>query len=48
MPWIALDFVADVEHATSELPPRILSTVGGASAVMRGGGETGQILKLAP
>ncbi len=48
MPWIEIDFAADVERATSEIPPRILGILaaeGSASAMMRGGGEIGRSLK---
>ncbi len=42
MPWIEIDFAADVERATSEILPRILVAEGSANAMMRGGGKTGR------
>ena len=45
MPWIEIDFAADVERATSEILPRILAAEGRASAMMSGGGEPGRSLE---
>jgi choline kinase len=45
MPWIEIDFAADVERATCEILPRILAAEGSASAMMRRGGETGRSLE---
>ncbi len=45
MPWIEIDFAADVERATSEILPRILAAEGRAGAMMRGGDETGRSLE---
>ena len=45
MPWIEIDFAADVERATSEILPSILAAEGRASAMMRGGGEAGRSLE---
>jgi hypothetical protein len=42
MPWIEIDFAADVERATSEILPRILAAEGSASAIMKVGGTTGR------
>ncbi len=41
MPWIEIDFAADVERATSEILPRILVGEGGASTMMKGGCKAG-------
>jgi choline kinase len=45
IPWIEIDFAADVERATSEILPRILAAEGRGSAMMRDGGETGRSLE---
>jgi choline kinase len=45
LPWIEIDFAADVERATSEILPRILAAEGSANAMMRRGGETGPRLE---
>ena len=45
MPWIEIDFAADVERAASEILPRILAAEGRGSAMMRDGGETGRSLE---
>ena len=38
MPWIEIDFAADVERARREILPRILAAEGGAGAKTSGGG----------
>ena len=45
MPWIEIDFAADVERATSEILPRILAAEGSASAIMARAGATGRSLE---
>jgi choline kinase len=42
MAWIEIDFAVDVERATREVLPRILATEGRASAMLRGGSDTGR------
>ncbi len=45
MPWIEIDFAADVERATCEILPRILAAEDIAGPAMRRGGESGQGLE---
>ena len=45
LPWIEIDFAADVARATSEILPRILTAEGGAGAMTVRGGETGRSLE---
>ncbi len=45
MPWIEIDFAADVERATSEILPRILAAEGSAGATMRPVGGPDRVLE---
>ncbi len=45
MPWIEIDFAADIERATREILPRVLAAEGGAGAMTRSGGDPGRRLE---
>ena len=45
LPWIEIDFAADVERATREILPRVLAAEGRASAMARSGGDPDQRLE---
>ncbi len=45
MPWIEIDFAADIERATREILPRVVAAEGRASAMTRSGGDPGRRLE---
>jgi choline kinase len=45
MPWIEIDFAADVERARREILPRILAAEGRASAMTQSGGNPHRLLE---